>query len=572
MTIKKIIFIICLQFITGFCLAETQPLFQPNQTDTLWYTWAEYDQQNTEVYCNIWNSSSWGKSNQITNNTKNNLAPAVAIDINKNPWIVWSGWDGVNTSIYSRYYDGHTWSNTIQVDDIDIYYDGTPSITIDKNNTPWVVWAGNNGREDNIYVSHWNGKNWSTPVMINTENNTPDVMPVLSFDNKEKLIVVWCGFDTDRYKLFFSEKINNVWTNEKLVIQNSDRFSVNMPNILKKENGMFDLTWYEKNIGYKSSWDGTNWSSPTPYEVTLPEGFLKGLAVGSASISWIENGIYQSIKIIAPSLKNVIPAKQQIVQLRSNKQYTWLNDFICATADAAIENNKYIAFGDSITYGYGASDLIPGYPNGYPPRLELLLNEQIAPSIVLNEGNPGETTFGGIGRIDEILNKDNARFLLLMEGTNDINLSYSTETIIFNLGWMVERATAFGTTTLLASISPYRGDNLDDRVKNDVNPAITQLAKDKNVTFVDQYTELATNKDAYIMDRLHPNDNGYAIMANTWFDAIKTILNPPEQKKDQGCGAVPPIYRSNNKNNNLFANLIPLFLLAIALLIKRRFA
>lgn len=572
MCMKKIILILFISTFSTACFAQGQFLFQPQQTDNLWYAWADYIGRNTEILIDHWDGSNWSKIEKLTDNSANALSPAVALDNKNNPWVVWTGYDGISTSIYCRHYDGRSWSETRQVDSVDIYWDSNPAITFDKNNTPWVTWVGSDGKDDDIYVSYWNGKSWAQPAMVNSDDFTPDVMPVIFTDENKNLIVVWCGFEVDRYKLFYSKRLNNKWTEEKPVVQNLARAGADHPNILKKPDGEIELIWNEQNLGYKSHWDGSSWSNPESIEILLPKDFFQKLSVGSSYVSWEQDNICQSFRVM-PAVQKAQKVLTAYLRHNSAEYSSWFSSFLCPTANAEVEENKYIAFGDSITAGIGATTTSDGVLNGYPPRLEKMLNEKIAPSIVVNEGNPGEYTPGGAERIDDVLNKNNAKYILIMEGTNDVTHNDSTETIIFFLGLIVEHSQNYGTTPLLAGLTP-RMDFLNERVSDDINPAIKILAEEKGVTYVDQYTEFAKDKALYMSDgRLHPNDAGYQLMAETWFASIDNIINPgkKDKNKDSGCGVVPPIYR-NGSNNGIFNNLLPLAVLTILLFFLRKLA
>jgi acyl-CoA thioesterase-1 len=301
--------------------------------------------------------------------------------------------------------------------------------------------------------------------------------------------------------------------------------------------------WNERNIYYKSIWDGRKWSNPVEIDIpVLPEDFLQEQPVGSGYISWSENNLTRSIRILEPAPKKILTA------CNNNSSYSifaWLTNNIDPVLYAAVEDNKYIAFGDSITYGMGGTE-------GYPSRLQRLLTERVAPSTVVNEGIPGERTPGGVVRFDDVLN-NNAKYMLIMEGTNDITMNYSTESIIFNLGQMIDRSISFGTTPLIALLTP-RKDGLNGRVADDVNPAISQLATDKGILLVDQYSEMNASKDTYMFDHVHPNDAGYGLMAEIWCRAIKDMLSPPKEEKKTGCGAIPPIAQKNG-SGGLYHNL-----------------
>lgn len=132
MCTKKIFLIVFILTFSLVCFAEEQLLFQPQETDNLWHAWASYNGINTEILINHWDGSNWSKPDKLTDSSANSLTPAMVLDNKSNPWVVWTGHDGISTSIYCRYYDGRNWSQTRQIDDVDIYWDSNPSITIDK--------------------------------------------------------------------------------------------------------------------------------------------------------------------------------------------------------------------------------------------------------------------------------------------------------------------------------------------------------------------------------------------------------------------------------------------------------
>jgi lysophospholipase L1-like esterase len=561
---KNSVLLIFLILYVPVCFASSDnELFEPQSVDTLWYVWTEYEGKNLDIFSSKWNGAEWTSPFRLTDNISYNTTPSVALNKDKNPWVTWTGYDGIKTSIYARYFDGKIWSKAIQVDDVDIYSDNNPSIVVDDTNTPWITWVGSNGKNDDIYVSNWDGKNWAYPVKINSENPVPHIMPIISIDKNNNPIIVWYSYETDKYKLFFSQRLKDRWTEEKYVAEKNDRSSINMPHIIKKGNGELELLWNEKNTHYKSMWDGEKWSLPVETNIPiLPKNFLKKQPVGSGHITWLENNLIKSIKILEPVSKKILIVKNAD---HSSSLFAWFKNNIDPALYAAVEDNKYIAFGDSITYGYGGTNDI-----GYPPKLETLLNNKIGPSIVVNEGSPGERTDQGLMRVDSVLANNNARFILIMEGTNDVTNADSPETVAFNLREICKHAIDYGTTPLLATLTP-RLDFLDYYVREDYNPAIVAVAKELNITLVDQYTKMSTDTARYMADgRLHPNDDGYALIAEIWFDAINNILNPPREdtSNNAGCGAVPPIYKNKN-SNGLYNNLIPSGLLfAFILLIK----
>ncbi len=186
-----------------------------------------------------------------------------------------------------------------------------------------------------------------------------------------------------------------------------------------------------------------------------------------------------------------------------------------------------LCFGDSITQGvpyineHGNGRRI----GGYEPKLENLLNAASRPSVVLNYGVGGERTTQGVNRIDGVLSSNNsANFIQIMEGTNDIGSGISFGTTLFNLGVMIDKSHAHGIEPIIATLTPDtrpdQGANKLWNIINVYNPAIINLAGAKNISLSDQYMAMAGNWGALTADSLHPNDQGYQVMAQTWFNTI----------------------------------------------------
>ena len=196
----------------------------------------------------------------------------------------------------------------------------------------------------------------------------------------------------------------------------------------------------------------------------------------------------------------------------------------------------YFAFGDSITQGVGDTKKL----GGYPARLQTLLNQRGQAALVTNAGLPGETTAGGLTRLNRLLaSAATGDTLLLMEGTNDVNARISPETIAFNLEKMAERAATSGVSTVHLTVIPrepeanFDGTNLDTAV---LAGLVRQLAYSNQRKLADPFeiflheTPDVFNQD-YLGgdDKLHPNSKGYDRLARVVADALT------------GVDAVPPV-------------------------------
>jgi acyl-CoA thioesterase-1 len=189
---------------------------------------------------------------------------------------------------------------------------------------------------------------------------------------------------------------------------------------------------------------------------------------------------------------------------------------------------KVTAFGDSITRGFlelqrrGSFDLITS--NNYPNILQGRLKSLDPAWIVVNRGVGGELTSEGLGRIRSTLNIDKPGFVLILEGTNDASRCENSGRTAANLRGMVQIAKSNKSIPIIGTIPPnFRTNNCPDVFLQEVNNQIHEFAPAENVTVAEIH--LGMNNRAYFgvtpnRDPLHPNEQGYAVMADIWYQAI----------------------------------------------------
>ncbi len=196
--------------------------------------------------------------------------------------------------------------------------------------------------------------------------------------------------------------------------------------------------------------------------------------------------------------------------------------------EAAPIQYRMLAFGDSITAGVSTSY------GGYTYYLENLLDLQAGPTVIINAGKGGERTAAGLARFESTLTKWNdIQFVLLMEGSNDVTDSSGAgplESIVGNLREMIRIARDdYGMSVILGTIPPrlsYEGDQAPPTTLELVQ-AIRDLAAEEGVPVADHYAYFTDTPDweTLFHDTLHPNDQGYAVLANSWLEgALENLL------------------------------------------------
>jgi lysophospholipase L1-like esterase len=209
--------------------------------------------------------------------------------------------------------------------------------------------------------------------------------------------------------------------------------------------------------------------------------------------------------------------------------------------------------GDSITVGGGSTPPVGGY------RVHLFQTTitnvdhvtfvgrmESGPTTVggrpfprQHEGYSGYTIEPGGGRagissfVDGATATYQPHIILLKIGTNDVDIDHDLANAPTRLGALIDRITtgAPGALLVVANLVPTRSDVLNARVRafNDAIPGLMQAraAAGKHVVAVDMYTAFvadANYKTTLLADTLHPNDAGYAVMAENWYAAIHPYL------------------------------------------------
>ena len=187
--------------------------------------------------------------------------------------------------------------------------------------------------------------------------------------------------------------------------------------------------------------------------------------------------------------------------------------------------NVYLAFGDSITAGDGSSDDM-----GYVLRLQRKLQGPFGRATVVKDGFSFGRSNSGAVRLGDSLTVRPA-WTLIHYGTNDWNAGECKFNppcfTIEALRSMVRQVKGRQGLPVLATIipaNPAHGDYSPDRNPwvAGMNVRIRDLARTEGAVLADLEAAFlrAPSLSALFSDHVHPNDAGYEVMAQTFFDAL----------------------------------------------------
>jgi acyl-CoA thioesterase-1 len=161
-----------------------------------------------------------------------------------------------------------------------------------------------------------------------------------------------------------------------------------------------------------------------------------------------------------------------------------------------------VCFGDSLTYGTGASR-----DNAYPGQLSRLIGQNI-----INAGVPGETTAGALARIDDILSLK-PRMVLITLGGNDLRKGVGKGEAFRNLEDIIRKLQAGGALVVIGGLDvPLWGRGFGSEY--------VRLAEQTGAVLVPNILEGVFGEPDLMSDRIHPNARGYTIMAQYFYEAI----------------------------------------------------
>ena len=194
-----------------------------------------------------------------------------------------------------------------------------------------------------------------------------------------------------------------------------------------------------------------------------------------------------------------------------------------APAGAAEPPIRILALGDSLTQGYGVRTGME-----FPAQLERVLKAKGLNVSVTNAGVSGDTSAGGLSRLDWSLN-ERPDVAIVEFGGNDALRGLSPAEMEKNLDGILSKLKARGIPTLLAGMMAPR--NMGAAYVAQVDAVFPRLAKKHGVALYPFFLEgVALDRTLMQADLHHPNERGVAAIAARMAPAVAQLV---EQAKAQ---------------------------------------
>lgn len=195
----------------------------------------------------------------------------------------------------------------------------------------------------------------------------------------------------------------------------------------------------------------------------------------------------------------------------------WLCSSFLFSQVHATDTIKILALGDSLFAGRGLS---PEF--GITSQLEQNLQKRGYSVKITNSGVSGDTTFGGLSRIDWVLSDPHSGVILCL-GYNDAFRGIPVADVRENLRKIIEKVQSQGVPILLAGVLAPR--NLGADYYEEFDTIYPDLAEQYNLLLYPFILEgVATEPKLNQQDGIHPNEAGVAVIVNKMLPIVEQFI------------------------------------------------
>jgi acyl-CoA thioesterase I len=174
---------------------------------------------------------------------------------------------------------------------------------------------------------------------------------------------------------------------------------------------------------------------------------------------------------------------------------------------------RVLILGDSITAGYGLDP-----EEAYPAILQRKIDAAALPYTVKNAGVSGDTTSGGLRRIEWALGSEGADVLVVALGGNDGLRGIAPAEISKNLAGIIDKARAKNPQIKVLVAGMQMPENFGATFTSEFRAVFPEVAGKKRTALVDHLLEgVGGDEKLNQPDRIHPTAEGQQIIAeNVW--------------------------------------------------------
>ena len=184
----------------------------------------------------------------------------------------------------------------------------------------------------------------------------------------------------------------------------------------------------------------------------------------------------------------------------------------------AAEPPTILVLGDSLSAGYG---LAPG--QGWVALLQQRLKKQGYGHRVVNASVSGETTDGGVQRLDRALARHRPAIVIIELGGNDGLRGLPVTRVRANLELLIAKSRSAGAKVILVAIRVPT--NYGKLYGNSFQQVYLDLSKAYPIGLVPFLTDdVALREDLFLVDGIHPNARAQPMLLDSLWPKLSPLL------------------------------------------------
>lgn len=477
------------------------------------------------VWSQHFDGSRWTDARVLPGMDRESHRPAIAAG-GDGMWAVWVSGNGSGDpeTLLAAPWTGETWGPA-EVVPAAPGPPGAPAIAVGPDGLPAVVWAARDrGDDTEIWLARRGAAGWASPRRL-TRNGVADVTPSAGFAG-DTLLTAWSTFSADGYRVRAAD-VNNRGRIRRRPLSRAPGTAPRVVPGAAEAHVVWSTPWHENPSVSElrvSTWRGDRFGRG---DAVARARNARVAVAGAGSGDWLA-AWHDDSGIVAAAMTSRRGGAPQVRALLPDARRSSLSELELQLP------GSYLAFGDSITAGVVRYNGIISFVEGYPVHLGRMISHLLGQNVIIAErAVPGEMTPEGYNRLRVVMISEPRKIVLLNEGANDVANLMDPSVVFQNLLAMTAAVRERDALPVLSTITPRNeasfGGGINARI-DIVNEMILSHARSAAL-LVDMQSAFEGNVRAY-SDHIHPDADGYVLMAEVWFRGLLPVLNSLVQAGD----------------------------------------
>ena len=178
-----------------------------------------------------------------------------------------------------------------------------------------------------------------------------------------------------------------------------------------------------------------------------------------------------------------------------------------------------LIYGDSISAGYAMDK-----DKQWSEELQKILTEEKINLEIINKSLSGETTGGGLSRLERVLDNSMPSYILIELGGNDALRGYPPVKIKNNIEQMINLSTRRGVKVFLMQIRIL--PNYGKRYQSSFESIYQDVAEENSIPLIPfMLNDIALNQDLMLDDGIHPNVSAQPLIAQFIYTNLLPLMS-----------------------------------------------